>query len=176
MKHDPALLGRLAEALGAHDAEARVVVVSEGAGADWLREEKARRGLDALHVLPFQPFDVFPEVLGTATVLTAVLEPEAGVMSVPSKVLSYLCAARPIALSVPPENLAARIVTREGAGVVAPPDDADAFVGQVLALLGAEARRTAMGTAGRAYAERAFDLDAIADRFEQILRTAAGRG
>ena len=175
MKHDPALLARLAEALGARDPEARVVVASEGAGADWLREEAMRRELDTLRLLPFQAFDTFPDLLGAAAINVAVLEPEAGVMSVPSKVLSYLCAARPIVLSVPPENLAARIVAREGAGVVVPPGDADAFVRAVLGLLADPTRRASMGTAGRAYAERAFDLDAITDRFEEVLRDAGQR-
>ncbi len=175
MKHDPALLARLAEAVGARDPEARVVVASEGAGADWLRDEAGRRGLDALRLLPFQAFDTFPDLLGSASVLVAVLEPEAGVMSVPSKVLSYLCAARPVVLSVPPENLAARIVARKGAGVVVPPGDAEAFVDATLALLADDARRQRMGAAGRAYAERAFDLEAITDRFETVLRDAARR-
>ncbi len=175
MKHDPALLARLADVLGARDPEARVVVASEGAGADWLREEKARRSLDALCLLPFQAFDTFSDLLGAAAVNVAVLEPEAGVMSVPSKVLSYLCADRPIVLSVPPENLAARIVAREGAGLVAPPGDAGAFVDAVIALLDDDGRRRAMGAAGRAYAERAFDLGAITNRFEAVLADAAGR-
>ena len=114
-------------------------------------------------------------MLGAASVLTAVLEPEAGVMSVPSKVLSYLCAARPVALSVPPENLAARIVAREGAGVVAAPGDAEAFAEAVLALLQDDERRRAMGAAGRAYAERAFDLGTIADQFEEVLQDVVRR-
>ncbi|MEM7788321.1 MAG: glycosyltransferase family 4 protein, partial [Bacteroidota bacterium] len=175
MKHDPALLARLAEAIGAQAPAARVVVVSEGAGADWLRAQQRQGRLGALTVLPFQPFDAFPDVLGTASVLTAVLEPEAGVFSVPSKVLSYLCAARPVVLSVPPENLAARIVDREGAGVVAAPGDAQAFVEGVLGLLGDAERRDRLGAAGRAYAERAFDIEAITDRFEAILTEAVGR-
>lgn len=175
MKHDPALLARLAEAVGQWDGRARVVVASEGAGADWLREAQGRHGLPALRCLPFQPFDAFPDVLGAASVLTAVLEPEAGVMSVPSKVLSYLCAARPVALSVPPENLAARIVAREGAGVVTAPGDAEAFAEAVLALLQDDERRCAMGAAGRAYAERAFDLGTIADRFEEVLQDVVRR-
>ena len=175
MKHDPGLLARLAEAVLRDQVDTQVVVVSEGAGADWLRAEKRQGRLSRLTVLPFQPFDAFPDVLGTASVLTAVLEPEAGVFSVPSKVLSYLCAARPVVLSVPPENLAARIVDREGAGLVAPPGDAPAFVDSVLSLLGDADRRDRLGAAGRAYAERAFDIKAITDRFEAILTEAVGR-
>ncbi|MEO0557163.1 MAG: glycosyltransferase family 4 protein [Bacteroidota bacterium] len=173
MKHDPSLLARLAASLP--DPEARVVVVSEGAGADWLLAQKAARSdLRQLEVLPFQPFDALPDVLATASVLTAILEPDASVVSVPSKVLAYLCAGRAISLAVPPDNLAARIVTREGAGLVAAPADTDAYLAQTLELAMNANRQREMGAAGRAYAERTFRLDAIADRFEQILVDAVG--
>ncbi len=173
MKHDPAGLAALAHALG--ETDARLVVVSSGEGADWLAAEKARRGLAALTLLPFQPFEVFPQVLASADVVVAVLEPEASAVSVPSKVLAYLCAGRPAVLSVPADNLAARIVTHESAGVVVAPGDAGALCSAVLGLLSDGRQRGAMGDAGRAYAERAFDLAAIADRFEAVLAGALQR-
>ena len=175
MKHDPAGLARLAERLGAEAPGARLVVVSSGEGADWLEREKETRGLGALVLLPFQPFEVFPDVLGSADVFVAVLEPEASAVSVPSKVLAYLCAGRPAVLSVPADNLAAQIVTRERAGVVVAPGDAGALSAAVVALLRDGRQREAMGAAGRAYAERAFALDAIADRFEAVLAGAVAR-
>ena len=66
-------------------------------------------------------------------------------------------------------------MTREGAGVVVPPGDADALAEAVLSLLAAPAQRERMGGAGRAYAERAFDLDAVAERIEAVLQNALTR-
>ena len=165
MKHNPRLLLSLAERLE-REPDARLVVVSEGAGAEWLRAQ----GPPANTVLlPFQPFSDLPDVHGAADVLAAILEPDAGVYSVPSKVLSYLCAARPVLLAVPPENLAAEIVRRERAGVVVPPTATSAFGIEGERLLGdAEARR-AMAARARAYAEETFDIEAITDRFGPIL-------
>ena len=164
MKHNPSLLARLADELAQTDPAARVVVVSSGAGADWLCEHAPR-----VTVLPFQPFEALPAVFATATVLTAILEADASAVSVPSKVLAYLCAARPILLSVPPDNLAARIVAREGAGRIVPPGDAGAYARAGAALLADADAHAAMGAAGRAYAERTFDVARIAERFEGIL-------
>lgn len=169
MKHDPEILAALAARLAESDPEARVVVVSQGPGADYLVRARQERGLDALLLLPFQPFEDMPNVLASASLLAAVLEPEAGAFSVPSKVLTYLCAGRPILLSVPPENLAARIVAREKAGAVVPPGDTEAFVRAGLALLADESASARAGELARAYAERAFDIEAITDRFERIL-------
>jgi colanic acid biosynthesis glycosyl transferase WcaI len=167
-KHNPGLLLDLAQHTR-DDPGVRTVVISEGVGADWLRTESARNGLTNLIVLKYQPYQMLPEVVATSDVLIAVLEREAGQFSVPSKVLTYLCAGRPLLLSVPAENLAARTVAHAGAGVVVPPDDGPRFVREALRLRGDEVARAAMGSAARRYAEATFDISRIADRFETVL-------
>lgn len=166
LKHDPGVLLRLAHELR-DDPDARVVVVSEGAGADQLREQ----GAENLLVLGFQPYETLPDVLASGDVLLAILEREAGRFAVPSKVLTYLCAARPLLAAVPPENLAARIITGSGAGLLAGPDDTDGFVAAARRLLADSDLRRQMGAAGRKYAETTFDIGTIGDRFEQVLRS-----
>jgi glycosyltransferase involved in cell wall biosynthesis len=168
LKHNPELVARLAESLRDR-ADVHVVVLSQGPGADYLREARAARGLANLMVQGYEPFERVPDVLGAADVLIAILEPDAGAFSVPSKVLSYLCAGRPLLTAMPLENLASRIVSREGAGVVVAPDDVEGFVAGGRRLLDDAPARAAMGAAARAYAERAFDIEAITDRFERVL-------
>ncbi len=169
LKHNPGLLLAIAEAHRDNPSVA-VVVVSEGLGASWLAERKA--GLNNLHLLPFQPFDRVPDMLGAADVLLAILEPEAGIYSVPSKVLTYLCAAKPLLVAMPPENLAARTIDRQEAGVVVGPDDAPGFVAAARDLIADPTRRARLGGNGRAYAERTFDVQRIGARFETILAAA----
>jgi colanic acid biosynthesis glycosyl transferase WcaI len=167
-KHDPSLLLELARWAGGRDAV--VAVVSEGTGADWLAEHGA--GEPALRPLPYQPYERLPEVLASADVLVALLEPEAAGFSVPSKVLTYLCAGRPLLVSVGRDNLAARVVERSGGGIVVPASDGAALVDAAEELLGSEARRNELGRRARAYAEATFDVEAIAERFEAVLRPA----
>ena len=71
------------------------------------------QALKNLTTLPLQTFGVYAEVLGSADVLVGMIEPDAGRFSVPSKILSYLCACRPIVLSAPLDNLAATIIDSE---------------------------------------------------------------
>jgi glycosyltransferase involved in cell wall biosynthesis len=168
LKHNPDLLLQVALRMR-EDPRVRVVVVSEGLGADWLKEKKDELGLENLMILGFQPFEVLPDVLGSADVLTAILEPDAGVFSVPSKVLTYLCAGRALLLAVPEENLAARIVSRNDAGVVVDPLDTEGFVGAAVALLDDSAKRERYAGNARAYAERTFDIEAITDKFVKVL-------
>jgi glycosyltransferase involved in cell wall biosynthesis len=120
----------------------------------------------------FQPFEVLPDVLGTADVLLAVLERDAGTFSVPSKVLTYMCSGRPLLLSVPPENLAARIVEGQAAGLVVAPEDDRQFVNAALAYLDDPHMRAEYGANGRSYAEENFDIDIITDRFESVFEMA----
>ncbi len=166
LKHDPGVFLALASGL-VDDDDVRVVVISEGLGADWLRERAADH--PNLVLLPFQPFDAMSQVLASGDILMAVLEPEAGIFSVPSKVLSYLAAGRPILGSIPADNLAARIIVREGAGrIVAPGHPGDLLVAARELLADADARRAA-GANARAYAEAAFGIGRIADRFQAVL-------
>jgi glycosyltransferase involved in cell wall biosynthesis len=169
LKHDPSLLLDLAKAQPGNP----VVVNSEGLGAEWLRERQAQA--PNLRILPFQPFARMGEVLGAADVLVAILEPDAGIFSVPSKALTYLCAGRPLLVAIPPENLAARIVLREGAGLAAAPGDRPAFLAAAKRLAEDADLREAMGAKALDYAAKTFDIAAIAGRFEAILQQASKR-
>lgn len=167
MKHNPDLLIGISQAF-ASDPSVRVVVISAGNGMDYLNAKKIELGLDNLILMGFQKFEDLPHVLASADVLVAVLEPEAGVFSVPSKVLTYLCAGRPILMGVPPENLASKIVERTQSGLVVPPTDNTAFVEAAQRLYTDKGGRETMGLNARKYAEETFNIDRIADQFEAV--------
>ncbi|MBI3516592.1 MAG: glycosyltransferase family 4 protein [Proteobacteria bacterium] len=172
LKHDPELLCHLARRFrGVPDV--RVVVVSEGIGADHIARVKAAEQLDNLVLLPFAPYQALPDVIATGDVLVVVLEAGAGIYSVPSKLLTYLCAGRAILGALPLDNLATRIVAQAGAGLVAAPGDLAGFLAAAATLLDQPDRRAAAGAAARAYAERSFDIAAIAARFDAVLAAAA---
>lgn len=169
LKHDPDVLYELAAELPA----VHVVVVSEGRGADRLADLQGRRRLANLRLLPYQPYDRLPDVLGAADVLILLLEASAGVYSVPSKALTYLCAGRAILAAVPRENLAARTIEAAGAGLVVSPKDRSSLTAAAARLAGDEALRESLGAQGRTYAEAHFDLDNITERFLSVIGSAA---
>ena len=148
----------------------RIVVVSEGLGADFLKKKKEEYKLDNLIIMDFQPFELIPEVMGTADILIAILDKDAGVFSVPSKVLTYHCAGRPLLLSVPQENLSARLVEEMETGIVVPPNENGRFLNEVKRLIGDGGLREKYGRNARRYAESTFDIEKITDKFEKILK------
>jgi glycosyltransferase involved in cell wall biosynthesis len=160
-------LARLASAVPA----ASVVVVSEGTGTDQLAAIATM--YDNLRLLPIQPHASVADMLATADVLIALLDPDASSFSVPSKVLTYLAAGRPVLAAMPADNAAARAISESGAGVVVEPQDRDRFVAVAQSLMADVDRRRRMGLAGRAYAEREFQIGRKADLFERVLESAA---
>lgn len=158
LKHNPALLLDLARRFSDRP-DVRVVVVSEGLGATWLNEHG--RGLRNLVLLPFQDFAHLPDVMGTGDVLLAILDPDAGVFSVPSKILTYLCAGKPILAAIPSANLAARIIARARAGLVVDPQDLHAWLAAADRVVSDAQMRSAMGASALEYAARTFDIEAI---------------
>jgi glycosyltransferase involved in cell wall biosynthesis len=146
-----------------------VVVVSEGIGADWLREQVQAGEVTNLQVLDFEPVERYAQVLASGDVLMTILQPEAGIYSVPSKVLSYLCAQRPLLLAIPAVNLAARIVRENNAGLVVSPAAPDEFVQAAEMLYNEENLRNTQAANGRTYARQHFDIRIVGNQFEQIL-------
>jgi colanic acid biosynthesis glycosyl transferase WcaI len=170
LKHKPELLAQLA---AQNWKETLVVVVAEGVGVRHLTLAQTGGGLQGLKLLPLQAAEDLPRVLASSDVLVATIDSDAGRFAVPSKVQSYLCAGRPILLAAPRENLAARTVVRAKAGIVVEPDDTEGFLAAAAKLRVNPSLRAELGANGRAYAERAFNLERIADMFEEILSGVA---
>lgn len=170
MKHNPDMLRQLAIKFRA-DPAVRVVVISEGPGVEWLRVMKRANGLDNLLLLPFQNFSEMPDVLAASDALIAVLEPEAGIFSVPSKVLTYHCAGRPILAGIPAENLAARIIAKNGTGLCVGPGDIEGFVAAAVRFRREPQLCSKISAAARRHAENTFDIRLIANQFEAFLNS-----
>lgn len=177
LKHDPELLLRLAQANAKSGLQ--VVVVSEGAGPDWLAQRKAELGVANLTILPFQPMERYSEVLGAGDILLAMIGREAAGFSVPSKILSYLAAGKPVVASITADNDAAATIKAAGAGIVVEPGDVAGFCAGVRRLTADPEECRRLGHNARRFAESRFDVEAKAAQFEEtfaaILRPAAQR-
>src|SRR5699024_507585 len=75
LKHNPALLAQLAREVIDSGQPVRLVVVNEGPAAGIVQAEAERLDVP-LTLLPFQPYERLPEVLGAGDVLVVLLEPE----------------------------------------------------------------------------------------------------
>lgn len=163
-KHKPELLLELARNL-----DADIHLFSQGSGADYVRTTAAAEKLDNLFVHPWVGVDDLPEMLAGADILCAFIQADAGQFSVPSKVLAYLCAGKPILASIPLDNLAARTICAAKGGLVSAPPDIEAFLKAARDLLANRALREELGCNGRLYAERTFDIETICTKFLDVI-------
>jgi glycosyltransferase involved in cell wall biosynthesis len=168
LKHNPEMLLAAARYF-LPVSRVSILVISEGLGADLLQKEKKRQDLSNLHILPFQDFEVMEQVMGASDVLLGLLEESAGHFSVPSKILTYLCARKPIVLAAPSKNLSTRIVQDSGAGYCVDPGDEKGFCQKLKHLIEEPGLRESFSINGRTYAEKHFCIREIADRFMEVL-------
>ncbi|MDP3685148.1 MAG: hypothetical protein Q8S01_14570, partial [Ignavibacteria bacterium] len=145
------------------------VIISEGLGANRLKELNSRHSLNNLIILPYQPYELLPEVLGSADLIISILEPSAGLFSVPSKVWTGFCAGRASLLLVPKDNLAAKITTAINAGVIIDNENISKLVETILFLKSNPDLLKQYGINARKYAEENFNIDLITENFEKIL-------
>lgn len=177
-KHNPMLLVDLLNGLrGANvDGGAELVVVSQGDGADDLSAvTRTETGAD-MTILPFQSAADLPEVLGAGDVLVAILEPEASTFSIPSKVLTYMAAGRPIVGLMPADNPAAADIRAAG-GFVSTPDASGvrAAIGWLRTLASDPEQREQVGMRTRRLAEEKFGIEPITDQFVAVIDAALQR-
>jgi len=168
-KQNPEMLWQLAEHFHS-DSAVRVVVLSEGLGAQILTEVKQTRNLTNLLVIPYQSFSEYPQVLATADVLVGTLDMDAGIFSVPSKVLAYLCSGRPQVLACPSQNLAARLITQHDAGIVTTPGNTGEMIQAIDHLRQNPELSKLIGKNGRQYAEKHFIIEPIVNQVIDFLQ------
>jgi glycosyltransferase involved in cell wall biosynthesis len=164
-KHNPQLLLELAAEFRRED-DVRIVVISEGYGAEWL--SLRAREFPQLVLLPFQSAENYRNALAAADVLVAILDPTAAKYSVPSKVLSYMTAGRPILAAIPTDNLAARTIKAACTGLTVDPENSAELRRLARSLVEDNDCRKRLGAAGLAYARANFNIDGIAARFEEL--------
>jgi len=164
LKHRPELLLQLADNSEFKENGGVVVVVSEGYGREFLEKPQNKRQNIELH--DFLPIAQLAQLFADASVLIAVLEPVASTFSVPSKVMSYLSAGKPIVASIDPNNASAKILTEIGAGIVISPDsNALEFSNAVTNIFSNPQIAISMSDAGTKYSQENFDSNKAVEFF-----------
>jgi colanic acid biosynthesis glycosyl transferase WcaI len=164
LKHNPNVFLKLAR-----EVDAAVTIFSQGPVAEALEVAAGQEKVPNLRIRPWVSVTDLPKMLAAADVVCALIEPDASVFSVPSKVLTYLAAAKPVLAAIPAENLAARLIVREKAGVVVEPGNDSDFIEGAKAMLASPQTRNQMSHNGRRFAELAFDIEKIATCFEAVI-------
>ncbi len=150
--------------------------VGEGRLKERLRAQAAALGLANVRFLPFQPRERLSEVQATADVGLVTLAPGRGRTSVPSKVLGYMAAARPVIASVDAGCDTAATLREAGCGLVTPSGDGAALAAAVGQYYRAPDVRRRDGRRGRHYFLAHFEKEAVLSRYLHLIADLKGRG
>ena len=78
------------------DLDVEYVVIGEGAKRGYVEEEIQRRGLEKLHLLPYQPRELMPAILSYSDASFIFMAPEMDGDGFPSKVYTIMACERPM--------------------------------------------------------------------------------
>jgi colanic acid biosynthesis glycosyl transferase WcaI len=124
-------------------------------------------------MLPFQPREILSQVLSSADLAVVTLQKNRGQSSVPSKLLGYLAAARPVAASLDADSDTARFINRAGCGLCVPAEDHQALTEAILTLYNDPAQRLRMGRKGRHFLLKYCDRKAATLRYRELMEKYA---
>ena len=165
-----------AAALMSPESDVHVVFVGDGADHSRLERLAADRQTGNVQFIGRHSPSEMPAFLRSADALLVHLRPsEIADYAIPTKILSYLAAARPILCAA--GGPSAEMVTEAGAGLTTPPGDASALAAAMLRLASMTSEeRVELGDSGRRFLETHLDRKKIIDFYErELLEMARAR-
>lgn len=150
----------------------RIVLVGSGSRDEWLAQQRDAHGLSNLVLAGrFDPSDM-PAIFNAASALLVTLKPDAAfTLTIPSKLQSYLAAARPIVAALDGEG--AKVVEEAGAGFHSAAGDGAALALSIqsMAELSTD-KREEMGSNACAYFEENFSPELLIQELKAHLAQA----
>jgi colanic acid biosynthesis glycosyl transferase WcaI len=150
-------------------ADIMFLFVGAGAALQAVQKRVRSLGLANVRFLPFQPRERLAEVQATGDIGLVTLAPGRGRTSVPSKVLGYMAAGRPVLAAVDADSDTAEQIRQANAGVVCEPGDLDSIASGLRRLADAPAERDRLGGAGRDFLVERFSKASVLDRYARVL-------
>ena len=127
--------------------------------------------LENVLFLPFQPRELFSEMLAAADLSLVTLNANSALSSMPSKVFNVMASARPILSVAPDGSELMQIVTEAGCGWNVPPQSPEKLAEAILQLKAREPALIQMGQNGRMSLEKNYSRRHCVDAYEKMLTT-----
>lgn len=151
-------------------ADIQFLFIGEGVKKELLIEQAEAKDLSNVTFLPFQPREVFPEMLAAADVSLVTLQPKASGTSLPSKAFNIMASGRPILGVSDPTSEVAQLVQEGQCGVNVAPGNAHLLAEAITTLKQEPDRLNLMGHNGRKQLETRYSRNHCVNQFEELLK------
>ena len=157
------------------EKDIQFVIVGEGVKKESLETETQTKQLTNILFLPFQPRELFPEMLAAADISLVTLNAGAAISSMPSKIFNLMASARPILAVAPPESEIVQIVTDASCGWSVPPESPEKLAEVIVQLKDRESILIQRGQNGRVCLEQNYSRDHCVNAYEKMLTSLCGQ-
>jgi len=134
----------------------RVVLAGDGPARPGIENAIARSGLTNVRTADLQPVDYFVRMLAAADLLLINQREDVVDSVVPSKLIHYMAAGRPILAAVNKASVAAQLINEAGSGIVVLPQEPTHLADAIRDLRREPDLRAKLARRGRDYAEQRY--------------------
>lgn len=163
-----------AAVLSRSDVSLLFLLVGNGADSERLRRRAAELQLSNIRFLPLLDEADFRGLIAASGICLVTQQKSISEVAFPSKIVTYLAAARPIIASVNPESEVADITRESGAGKVVTAGDPEALLAAICELREHDLQQ--LGRNGRSYANRRWAATRVLAHLEEMLVSVATTG
>lgn len=150
------------------------VIVGEGLKKQSLLQKADKLNLPNVRFMPFVSYDDLPFLLASSDILLVPLDTDKAEISVPSKLYSFMAAARPILCLAKKGSEAARVINETNCGVCVTPEDAARIKGAIQELKNSGESRNSMAANARDYVIDNFSKEKILKIHEELILSLEG--
>ena len=147
------------------------IIIGNGMFKAELETQVARRKLDNIIILPFQPYEEIANVFSIGDVGLIISKPRIGNNSVPSKTWSYMAAETPILASFDAESELCKLVKENNCGICVDAGDVEKFIEAILQMK--KLKNNDFGKNGRNYIDEKLSRKVGTEKYITIIKETA---
>jgi colanic acid biosynthesis glycosyl transferase WcaI len=151
------------------DPDIRFVFIGEGIKKPFLAEMSQKKELRNILFLPYQPREVFPQMLAAADLGLVTLNGRSSLTSLPSKTFNIMASGRPVLAITPHESELACVIREAACGCIVPPENPVLLAKGIRKLRQDAGLLTEMGRNGRSQIDTKFARAYCVDMYEHML-------
>lgn len=155
------------------DLNVEYIVIGEGAKRDYVASEIEKRGLEKLHLLPYQPRELMPAILSYSDASFIFMAPESDTDGFPSKVYTIMACERPLLVLSGENTPIVNFLKDKGCAKLITEQDFETKVDEMVAWLRSVSRDELkeMGRKGLAEIEAKYTKEKVTDMYVELVDT-----